>query len=133
MLAYVVVLGLFVQFFPAVISESFAITLLTAVLLKVVLEVVLAAKQAVLRRAHAATTTLARIVAILTLVLVLPGSKFVVLWLTDLVFGDAVSLGSFVSVTVLIIALMLARAGVRLLFRQPPDQPKAQPRASTAR
>ena len=132
-LAYVVVLGLFVQFFPAVISEAFSITLLTAVLLKVVLEVVLAAKQAVLRRVRAATTTLARIVAILTLVLVLPGSKFVVLWLTDLVFGDAVSLGSFVSVTVLIIALMLARAGVRLLFRQPPDQPKTQPRASTAR
>ena len=39
-LVYVVVIALFVQFFPAVISESFAITLLTAVLLKVVLEVV---------------------------------------------------------------------------------------------
>lgn len=126
-LAYVVVLGLFVQFFPAVISESFAITLLTAVLLKAVLEVVLAAKQAVMNHVRAATTTLARLVGILTLVLVLPGSKFVVLWLTDLVFGDAVSLGSFVSVTVLIITLMLARAGVRLLFRQPNEQPAKQP------
>ena len=132
MLAYVVVLGLFVQFFPAVISESFAITLLTAALLKVVLEVVLAAKQAVLRRVRAATTTRARIVAILTLVPVVPGRQLVALCPTAPVFGDAVSLGSFVSVTVLIIALMLARAGVRLLFRQPPDQPKTQPRASTA-
>ena len=39
-LAYLVVLGLFVQFFPKVISESFALTLLTALLMKLALEVI---------------------------------------------------------------------------------------------
>lgn len=50
--------------------------------------------------------------------LVLPGSKFLVLELVDLVFGDAVRLGGFFAVTALIIVLMLARGGVRRLFER---------------
>ena len=53
---YVVVLNLFVEYFPAVISETFTLSLLTAVLLKVVLEVVLRAKKKVAARFRAATT-----------------------------------------------------------------------------
>ena len=41
---YLVVLGVFIQLFPAVISESFPVALLTAVLLKIVLEGVLFVK-----------------------------------------------------------------------------------------
>lgn len=37
-LAYLVVLGVFIQLFPEVISESFLLALLTAILLKLVLE-----------------------------------------------------------------------------------------------
>ena len=44
------------------------------------------------------------------------GSKIVVLELVDLVFGDAVSLGGFVSVTLLVIALLVFRAAVRRLL-----------------
>jgi len=47
---YLVVLGVFIQLFPAVISESFLIALLTAVLLKVVLEGVLFVKKRIARR-----------------------------------------------------------------------------------
>ena len=42
---YVVVLNLFVEYLPAVISETFTLSLLTAVLLKAVLEVVVAVKK----------------------------------------------------------------------------------------
>src|SRR5215472_5001306 len=41
---YVVVLNLFVEYLPQVISETFTLSLLTAVLLKGVLEIVVAAK-----------------------------------------------------------------------------------------
>ena len=48
------------------------------------------------------------------------GSKFVVLELVALIFGDSVSLGGFIPVTGLVICLMLARAGVRwLLYDEP--------------
>jgi hypothetical protein len=44
------------------------------------------------------------------------GSKLVVLELVDLVFGDAVSLGGFIPVTLLVAALLTSRAAVRRLL-----------------
>jgi hypothetical protein len=76
---YVVVLNLFIEYFPAVISESFTLSLLTAVLLKTV----------------------------------------------DLVFGDNVSLGGFVSVTLLIVALLVSRLAVRRLRAPAPHDVSA--------
>ncbi len=113
---YVVVLNLATEYFPSVLAESFTISLLTAVMLKLVLEVVLFAKTWVLRRIRGSSTIARRAVSIGMLVLLLPATKFVVLWLEDVVFGDAVSLGGFWSVTLLIFALMGARWGVRWLL-----------------
>ena len=53
---YVVVLNLFVEYLPKVISETFTLSLLTAVLLKVVLEIVVAAKNRVKARFRQAST-----------------------------------------------------------------------------
>lgn len=114
-LSYLVVLGLFTQLFPQVITETFLLALLTAVLLKLVLELVLRVKTALLARFRASSTAPARVVNLTVLLLVLPGSKFVVLELVALVFRGQVALGGFFSVTLLIITLMLVRGGVRRL------------------
>ncbi len=114
---YVIVLNLAVQFVPGVIAESFAMSLLTALMLKLVIEGVLRVKKWVLTRLRNSSTALRKITSALMLVLLLPGSKFVVLWLEDALFGDAVSLGGFWSVTLLVVTLTLARAGVRSLLR----------------
>lgn len=111
-----VVLNLFVEYFPRVVSETFTLSLLTAVLLKGVLEVVVAAKSRVKDRFRSASTPIGKVVAAVMLWLVLFGSKFLVLELTNLVFGAAVDLGGFLSVTLLIVALMLSRAAVRRLL-----------------
>jgi hypothetical protein len=116
---YVVVLNLFVEYFPRVISETFTLSLLTAVLLKGVLEVVVLVKNRVKARFRQASTPTGKVVAAVMLWLVLFGSKFLVLEAVALVFGDRVSLGGFFSVTLLILALLLARAGVRRLLRRP--------------
>ncbi|WP_448631205.1 hypothetical protein [Cellulomonas soli] len=113
---YVVVLNLTAQYAPEVITETFTTSLLVAVLLKLVLEVVLAAKRRAKRRFTAAQTLLGKAGGLLMLAVLLPGSKLVVLELVAFVFGDAVSLGGFVTVTALIIALLLARLGVRRLL-----------------
>jgi hypothetical protein len=122
-LVYVVVLNLAAEHAPRVITESFTTSLLVALLLKGVLEVVLHAKTWARRRLAAATTPVGRVAGVLTLAVVLPGSKVLVLEAVALVFGDAVSLGGFWSVTVLIITLLLARLGVRRLLR--PSVPAA--------
>ncbi|OJV81225.1 MAG: hypothetical protein BGO37_17385 [Cellulomonas sp. 73-92] len=124
-LAYLVVLGLFIQLFPEVISESFVLALLTAILLKVVLEIVLAVKKAVVGRLRSATSLAGRVVGVVTLLLVLPGSKFLVLELTAVVFGGAVRLGGFFVVTALIVTVMLARGGVRLLLERTEPEERA--------
>lgn len=113
---YLVVLGVFIQLFPQVISESFLVALLTAVLLKLVLEGVALVKKRIVGRIRGEHPRWVRALNVIMLVLVLPASKFVVLELVDAVFGDAASLGGFWSVTLLIVTLMLARTGVRRLF-----------------
>lgn len=113
---YVVVLNLFVEYLPTVISESFTLSLVTAVVLKVVLEVVVLIKERLKRRYARASGAMGKIGAGVLLWSVLVGSKFVVLECVHLVFGDRVSLGGFVPVTVLILALLLARTAVRRLL-----------------
>jgi hypothetical protein len=112
---YLVVLGLFIQWFPAVISETFTLALVTAILLKVVLEVVLRVKKRIVGRIRDSHSGLVRLVNAAALLLVLPGSKFLVLEAVALLFGGQVYLGGFFLVTALIVVLMLARGAVRRL------------------
>ena len=123
---YVVVLNLFVEYLPQVLSETFTLSLLTAVLLKGVLEVVVAVKNRVKARFRQAATPIGKVMAGVLLWAVLFGSKFLVLEAVDLVFGARVSLGGFFSVTFLIVVLMLSRAAVRRLLRRP-DQRAVSP------
>jgi len=116
---YVVVLNLFVEYLPQVLSETFTLSLLTAVLLKGVLEVVVAAKNRVKARFRQASTPIGKMVAAVLLWVVLFGSKFLVLEAVALVFDARVNLGGFFSVTLLILALLLSRAAVRRLLQRP--------------
>ena len=119
---YVVVLNLAIQYVPDVISETFTLSLLTAALLKVTLELVLLLKGVVLARLRGATTRLAKATSAVMLWVVAAGSKLVVLWLIDIVFGGSVSLGGFIPVTLLVLALLASRAGVRrLLYGRPAE------------
>jgi hypothetical protein len=113
---YVVVLNLAIEYAPAVISESFSLSLLTAALLKASLEVVILLKGRILSRLRAADTRRARLAAAFALWVVAAGSKLVVLELVDLVFGNAVSLGGFLPVTLLVAALLTSRGAVRRLL-----------------
>jgi hypothetical protein len=113
---YVAVLNLAIEYLPAVISESFTLSLLTAILLKLSLELVLVAKGRAMTRFRGAMTVRTKLTAGLLLWATAAGSKIVVLELVNLVFGDAVSLGGFLSVTLLVVTLLLSRTAVRRLL-----------------
>jgi hypothetical protein len=118
---YIVVLNLAIEYVPAVISESFTLSILTAILLKLALEVVIAFKRVILNRFKGTSIAGQKVLWAVALWVLAAGSKILVLELIALVFGDAVSLGGFIPVTGLVICLMLARAGVRwLLYDKPP-------------
>ena len=117
---YIVVLNLAIEYVPSVISESFTLSILTAILLKISLEIVLVGKNAVMARLKGASKARQRALWAAALWMLAAGSKILVLEVVALVFGDRVSLGGFIPVTGLVICLMLARAGVRwLLYDEP--------------
>lgn len=115
-LVYTIVLGTFTQLFPQIISESFLTSLATAILMKIVLEIVVRLKTKIVARFRSTDKARVRVTAGVSLVLVVGGSKALILWLTDMLLGDAVYLGGFFAVTLLVVTLMLARAGVRRII-----------------
>ena len=123
---YIVVLNLAIEYVPSVISESFTLSILTAILLKLALEVVIAFKTLILTRFKGTSVARQKALWAAALWVLAAGSKILVLELVALVFGDAVSLGGFIPVTGLVICLMLARAGVRWLLYDKPS-PAAEP------
>ncbi len=118
---YVVVLNLAAEYVPQVITETFTLSLLTALVLKLTLEVVVALKDRAKHRFRTAQSPAAKVVAGLLLWLLLAGSKFAVLALVAFVSAGQVRLGGFWSVTALILVLLLAREGVRRLLALPRD------------
>jgi len=103
-LIYIIVLNLFVEFNSKIIIDSFTISIFTAILLKILLEVILKLEHTVSERFKSY-----RALRIFLVWLVLFGSKFLILEVVDLVFGDHVELGKFLDVILLVIALMVAR------------------------
>ena len=84
--------------------------------LELALEVVLVLQGAVLTRLRVARTPAGKTASLVALWTVAAGSKLVVLWLVDVVFGGSVSLGGFLPVTFLVVALLLSRGAVRRLL-----------------
>lgn len=116
-LVYIVVLNLFVEHSDAIVIDSFSISILTAVLLKVLLDLILSAEHRVSdffkRRHH----PIANVLRVLSVWLILFLSKFLILEAVDLVFGDHVELGGFLQVVLLVIVMMVARQAFESIYR----------------
>jgi hypothetical protein len=72
---YVVVLNLAIEYAPSVISESFTLSLLTAALLKITLELVILLKSEILTRLRAADTRRAKLAAAVSLWVIAAGKQ----------------------------------------------------------
>jgi hypothetical protein len=103
-LIYIIVLNLFVEYNPKVIIDSFTISIFTAILLKILLEIILKLEHRVANALKAY-----KVLRIFFVWLILFGSKFLILEIVDIVFGEHVELGKFLDVILLVIALMVAR------------------------
>ena len=111
-LIYTTVLNLFVEFNPKIIIDSFTISIFTAILLKILLEVIL-------KLEHKVAEVLKgfKFLRILIMWLILFGSKFLILEVIDFVFGTHVDLGKFWDIILLIITMMIAREIIQKIFR----------------
>jgi hypothetical protein len=105
-LVNVVVLNLFVEFADEVVIDSFVISVLTAVLLTMMLGAIVKFEG---RIHHFFFETHSwRFAGLVTIWIVLFGSKFLILEVVDVVFGDHVSLGHLLEVILIVVAMMVA-------------------------
>ncbi|MEL7208357.1 MAG: hypothetical protein AAGK32_09035 [Actinomycetota bacterium] len=117
-LVYTVVLNLVVEYVDTVVIDSFTISLFTAVLLKVLLDVILAFEHRLRGFFADREGALFTVLSVLSTWAVLFLSKFLILEVVDFVFGDHVELGKLVEVILLSLALLLSRAAVGEIFKR---------------
>jgi len=115
-LIYVVVLNLFVEYFPEVIIESFTVSILTAILLKILLDLVMGIEHNVHSFFEQREGAIYRVLGTVSLFAILFLGKLFILEVVNLVFGDHVELGHFIEVVALVLALMITRRLVHVFY-----------------
>ena len=112
-----VVLNLFVEYWDAVVIDSFTISLLTAILLQVLLKVTLVIEHRIAVYFKARPGRWSWLLRVIAAWLVLFGSKFVILELVDIVFGEQVEFGGVVPFIIVVVTMLLAEAIVERVYR----------------
>ena len=111
-----VVLNLFVEYSPHVNIDSYTISIFAAILLQVLLRLTLLVERKIAAYWKTKSGFLAGFMRKLSAWLVLFGSKFVILWAIDLVFGDRVYFGGPLHGIVMIIAVLFTMLAAEELF-----------------
>ncbi len=108
-LIYIIVLNLFVEYSANIVIDSFTISIFTAIVLKILLDIVLRFEHVVGDFFKARPGKTSNYLRIISTWVILFLSKFLILEVIDLIFGEHVELGKFLDVIVLVISLMVAR------------------------
>ena len=109
LLAYITVLNLWVEFNPAVVIDSFIISIATAAVLLVLLVIILGLEHRVKAWFAAREGAVARVLGTVSTLLILFLSKFVILEVIDFIFGEHVELGHFIDVLLLVLLLIISQ------------------------
>lgn len=117
-LIYTIVLNLFDEYVEAVRIDSFTISLLTALLLKLMLVFIGRFEDRIHHWFDQKEGSAWHILGILTTVVILILGKLLILEVVNWVFGDRVELGHFVTVLVLILTMIVARALADWVYRK---------------
>ena len=117
-LVYVVVLNLFIEYVETVVIDSFTVSILTAVLLWVMLELVKGVEHRVAGYFRGTEGAGFRVLGFLAVWGILFGSKFVILEAVHLAFGGRASLGHFVELVLIIVAMLLARGLLERVYHR---------------
>jgi hypothetical protein len=107
-LVYIVVLNLF-EFVDEIVIESFWISILTAILLKLLLDALVGVEHRVGGYFRAREGLVYKVLGFVSLFSILFFGKFLILEVVNVVFGDEVDLGHFVEIAALIVAMIVAR------------------------
>ena len=117
-LVYTIVLNLFVEYSEAVKIDSFTISVLTALLLKLILVLLERIEQRVHHYFEQKEGTAFKVLGFVITIAILILGKLFILEAVNFVFGDRVELGHFVEVLVLILTMIVTRAIAEWIYRR---------------
>ena len=117
-LIYTAVLNLFVEFVDSIIIDSFAVSLLTAVVMKGLIDLINALLQRTKDYFGQKEGPVAEVVFGITAWAIMFFSKIVILVVVQIIFEDDVDLGGFLNVLVLVLAMMVARRVTAVVFQR---------------
>jgi hypothetical protein len=117
-LVYLVVLNLFEEFVDAIVIDSFTISILTAILLKAMLDRLIGLEDRVRGYFAQKEGTIFRVLSVVSVLTILFLGKLLILEVVNFVFGDHVELGHFIDVVALIIGMMGARWFVKWIYER---------------
>ena len=112
----VTVLALFVEYWDRIVIDSYTIALFTAILLQAMLKATLAVEHRIARVFRGRSGTGWLTLRLLATWVLLFGSKFVILEVVDIVFGDHVELGGLLPFIALVIAMLAAEALIERIY-----------------
>lgn len=117
-LVYTVVLNLFVEYVEPIVINSFTVSLLAAVVLKLMVDLITRLVKIVGRYFGRREGRAAKLAGTLSSIAILFFSKFAILLVIEFIFEEDVDLGGFFYVMVLVVAMMVARwASIEVLKR----------------
>jgi hypothetical protein len=123
-LVYIVVLNLFVEFVDAIVIDSFWISILTAVLLKLLLDAVIGVEHRVAAFFKASEGPVNTVLGWMSQFSILFLSKLLILEVVNFVFGDHVELGHFIEIVALIVAMIVARRVLQSVYERLGEAPR---------
>ena len=114
----IVILNLFVEYVHTIVIDSFAISVLTALLMKLAIDAVKGLERRVAGYFRTKEGLVWRALGLISVFSILFLSKFVILELVNIVFGDHVQLRHFIEIVSIILTMLVGSAVLRLVFRQ---------------
>jgi hypothetical protein len=106
---YTVVLNLFVEFVDSIVIDSFLVSLLTAIVMKGLIDLIAHLIQRLKRYFGAKEGTAAKVLFGLSAWAIMFFSKIVILEVVQIIFEDDVDLGGYLNVLIIVVAMMVAR------------------------
>ncbi len=116
LLTDIIVLNLWVEFADAVVIDSFIISILAAVVMRALLAGTFRIEHRVAAVFDSRPGIVSKALRILTAWIILFLSKFVILEILDIIFGDHVELGGLITFIALVITLVAAEALIDFIY-----------------
>lgn len=115
-LVYAVVLGFFADYTSLLYTKSYSTTFAVAIVMEILTYLTLLLKKYVASHFKGKPHPWSKVALVVGVWLVLFLSKFVFLWVIDILFGSYVDISGFVGLILIIVTMTIAKEGIDYIF-----------------